>query len=104
MKERFPRQCGSIWTWNIRRIIQTHIENKRRYNARIRWEKEKAAILANDSDAEIPCKKRGRPVDPNSLRRRMAELRQDYENAEAGSKGEVEGSDVEGFGNTDEWQ
>ena len=81
--------------------------------ARTRWEKEKAAMLANDPDAEIPCKKLGRPVDLNSLKKWMADLRQDYENAnmedeedefdkEAGCRGG--GEDAEASDSMYEWQ
>ena len=42
--------------------------------ARIQFEKEKMEVKANDPQALTPKKKRGRPADPNSLKRWMMEL------------------------------
>jgi len=75
--------------------------------ARIRFEKEKAKIKANDPQATTPTKKRGRPADPKSLRRRMIDLRKEYEDSmmedEDDSKGETEDGEDEFMG-PEEWQ
>ena len=80
--------------------------------AHIQFEKEKTEIEANDPQAQTPKKKRGRPVDPNSLKRQMMELRQVYEDAlmedeEDGSSGDGSegecGSGQDLFNNPQEW-
>lgn len=53
----------------IRGIIRSNIENKRRYMARLKFQKEKSELKANDPQAETPKKKRGRPKDPRLLQK-----------------------------------
>ena len=75
--------------------------------ARIRFEKEKAKIKANDPKATTPMKKRGRPADPKSLRQRMIDLHKEYEDSmmedEDDSKGETENREDE-FMDPEEWR
>ena len=62
---------GSTW---IRSLIRTNVENRRRYMARVKFDKEKQVVKAQNPQADTPKKKRGRPKDPESLKQRMMEL------------------------------
>jgi hypothetical protein len=62
---------GSAW---IRSLIRTNIENRRRYLARVKFANEKRNLKAANPQTATPKKKRGRPKDPESLKRRMLEL------------------------------
>jgi len=54
MKAAFPERSGSQYDGLIRFIIRSTIENRRKYEAQLKYKKEKEQLLDKDSNAVIP--------------------------------------------------
>ena len=79
----FPQQSAPIWREHIRDIIRTAIENRRKREKQRQYMKEMDELLANDPNAKIPVRKRGRPPSLSTQRKRLKArgCREEFERA-----------------------
>jgi len=69
--------------------------------ARLKFQKEKSELKANDPQAETPKKKRGRPKDPRLLQRKMKELCAEFESSMVEDESSDPMEDGEGIDESD---